>query len=195
MSKRFFTSDLHLMHANIILHCGRPWLREGDLGPDGRWVSQEIKMARAIEMTDALVENWNSVIGDNDEVWVLGDFMMNTNVQRINDNLSRLRGTKHLIVGNHDPNIGKCKSVPGWTSVSKSIVIEVGGRSVLMEHRKVFPFDTDWMFHGHSHRTTNIMSGQGGRAIDIGIDGHGYMPYLEDDLVALMDKKDSSHST
>jgi len=137
-------------------------------------------------MDEVLVDNWNSVIFPGDFVWVLGDFMMTRSLDKIDEMLSRLNGDKHLVLGNHDPKMSKSKRVTGWSSVSKSQVIEINGMSVLMEHRKAYPFSTDWMLHGHSHRTTNIMSGQGGKAIDIGIDGNNYMPYSEDDIAALM---------
>jgi len=79
---RWFTSDLHLGHANIIGYCDRPW-------PD-------------VEAMDrGLVERWNEVVADGDEVWVLGDVAMG----RIEHSLGLIRslaGTKLLVPGNHD---------------------------------------------------------------------------------------------
>lgn len=183
MSRRFFTSDLHLMHANIILHCNRPWLADGDVDQNGKWISQDVKMARAIEMTEALISNWNAVIREGDEVWVLGDFMMNTNAERISKNLSRLNGTKHLVVGNHDPKIGKCLKIDGWSSVAKSLTMIVGGVTVYMAHHKEHDFTGgDFMLHGHSHNKI----AKRGRFIDVGVDGNNYMPYYEDEIARMM---------
>ncbi len=191
MSNTFYTSDLHCSHANIILYCNRPWIdEENDIIPcdvrGRKWVSKDIAMKRAAEMDEVLVENWNSVIGPDDTVWYLGDFMMANNIGKIDAMLSKLNGHKHLILGNHDPK--KSARASGWESVRKSLITFIDGQSVLMEHVKKYPFSQDWMLHGHSHKVTNIMSGQGGRAIDIGVDGHNYMPYSEEEIILLMRK-------
>jgi calcineurin-like phosphoesterase family protein len=190
MPKTFYTSDLHFSHANIIIYCNRPWLQEGDLVSCDRrghkWISRDVALQRAAEMDEVLIGNWNSVICPEDTVWVLGDFMMTGSVSRVESMLARLNGNKHLIIGNHDLKMSKSKILSGWESVRKSVVINLAGKNILMEHKKRYPFNTDWMLHGHSHRTTNIMSGQGGRAIDIGIDGNNYMPYSEQDIIDLI---------
>lgn len=78
----YFTSDLHIGHHNIIKYCNRPY-------------------ASVEEMNEALVNNWNSVVTDNDHVWILGDLCMG----KIEDSLkiaARLNGWKTLLPGNHD---------------------------------------------------------------------------------------------
>ena len=51
----FFTSDTHFGHENILKFCNRPFssIEDHDL---------------------ALINNWNSVIGNDDTVFHLGDF-------------------------------------------------------------------------------------------------------------------------
>lgn len=101
----FITSDLHGGHSNIIKYCQRPWLRPDDLDDDDNWVSKEIKQARADEMDDYLVNAWNSVVDDGDDVWVCGDMCFGP---RMGDEgniklfVERLKGNIHLIKGNHD---------------------------------------------------------------------------------------------
>lgn len=51
------------------------------------------------EMDKVLIDNWNSVVNDNDEVYVLGDFGACGCEKEI---LSKLKGDKYLIKGNHD---------------------------------------------------------------------------------------------
>ena len=53
----FFTSDTHFGHANIINLCNRPF--------------KDVN-----HMNDMLVENWNSVVSDDDTVFHLGDFAL-----------------------------------------------------------------------------------------------------------------------
>ena len=51
-------------------------------------------------MEQTLINNWNSRITKNDEVYILGDmFWYNEEAPRI---LSELKGRKYLILGNHD---------------------------------------------------------------------------------------------
>lgn len=53
--KVFFTSDTHFGHKAIIGFCDRPF-------------------SSVEEMTEVLVENWNSVVGPTDTIYHLGDF-------------------------------------------------------------------------------------------------------------------------
>lgn len=53
--KIWFTSDTHFGHNNIMKFCQRPW-------------------KTVEEMDNALIQNWNSVVGENDIVFHLGDF-------------------------------------------------------------------------------------------------------------------------
>lgn len=78
----WFYSDPHFLHANIVSFSGRPF-------------------EDVTEMNEALVENWNRTVGDDDLIWVLGDVAMGS----IADSLAlcaRLRGRKFLLCGNHD---------------------------------------------------------------------------------------------
>ena len=54
-SNVYFTSDTHFQHGNIIKFCNRPY-------------------SNVEEMNNAIIENWNSVVGPNDIVFHLGDF-------------------------------------------------------------------------------------------------------------------------
>ncbi|MGN1345353.1 MAG: metallophosphoesterase, partial [Eubacteriales bacterium] len=77
----FYTADTHFGHANILRLCGRPF-------------------ASVEEMNEKLIERWNEKVQPADTVYILGDmFFRTTEVESI---LERLRGKKHLIVGNHD---------------------------------------------------------------------------------------------
>lgn len=52
-------------------------------------------------MTEGLIKNWNSVVGKNDIVYVVGDFAL-CGKQKIIEISKRLNGRKRLILGNHD---------------------------------------------------------------------------------------------
>ena len=78
----FFTSDLHFFHEAIIRFCNRPF--------------KNIE-----EMNETIIMNWNSKVGKDDTVFILGDFCLGGSGawSFILDNLN---GHKHLLIGNHD---------------------------------------------------------------------------------------------
>ena len=81
--KVWFTSDLHIHHRNVIRFCNRPFANEKEMG-------------------EKLIENWNSVVGDNDIVFVLGDTFWFNDSRSIKKVLSRLNGERiYILPGNH----------------------------------------------------------------------------------------------
>lgn len=60
---------------------------------------------RTLEHDKLLINNWNTVVNNNDDVYILGD------IGRLGNNkenayvasiISQLKGKRHLIIGNHD---------------------------------------------------------------------------------------------
>lgn len=80
---RFFTSDLHFKHKNIIPYCLRPY---DDVD----------------EMGEAIIAQWNSQVKPGDDVYMIGDFSINKKLPLNKELVSRLNGNKHIILGNHD---------------------------------------------------------------------------------------------
>lgn len=80
----YFTSDLHFNHSNILAY--EPITRP---------------FATIDEMNETLIANWNSVVKQEDTVYVLGDFAMGPAAD-VRGLVSRLNGTIKLVRGNHD---------------------------------------------------------------------------------------------
>ena len=83
MERIFFTSDLHLGHANVIRFQNRPF-------------------ADVEEMNRTLICNYNSLVQKEDTVYILGDLAYRISADEANTLISRLNGRKYLILGNHD---------------------------------------------------------------------------------------------
>lgn len=66
--------------------------------PDGRHARPHRTPA---EMTEFLIDRWNSVVKPDDIVWHLGD-VTNVYGEPFEAIWNRLNGTKNLVVGNHD---------------------------------------------------------------------------------------------
>ena len=82
MNKIFLIGDTHFCHRNIIKYCCRPF-------------------SSVEEMNEELISKWNSVVGKNDIVYVVGDFALGGKDKIIKIG-QRLNGRKRLILGNHD---------------------------------------------------------------------------------------------
>ena len=82
MSETFFIADPHFGHKAIIAYENRPF-------------------STVEEMDQALIANWNGVVGKNDKVYLLGDFSFHP-AELTAAIAKKLRGLKHLVIGNHD---------------------------------------------------------------------------------------------
>ena len=74
---KYYISDLHLGHANVIKHDGRPF-------------------ADVEEMDRSLIKMWNDTVGDDDDIYIVGDFCYRSG-KTADWYLSRLKGRKHLL--------------------------------------------------------------------------------------------------
>lgn len=142
MGRIFLTSDLHFGHSKNFL-----WK------PRGFTSSQE--------HDETIIHNWNSIITKNDDIYVLGDLMLE-NTEYGCACVEQLNGKLHLIRGNHDSDVR-------WARYQGlSNVVELCGWATVIRYRK---------FHFHlSHWSTNTANydddNKGLRAKIISISGH-----------------------
>ena len=95
--------------------------------------------------------------------------------------LSRLKGRKHLIVGNNDPET--TTSAKGWASVQLYAETRIDDRHLILCH---YVFRT-WNqmgkksinLHGHSHGRLKPMP----RQFDVGVDAQDFHPVTIDKLM------------
>lgn len=107
MTRTWFTADLHLGHERIIELSGRPF-------------------GSVEEMNEEIIDRYNSVVGKNDVVWMLGDVAMG----QIRDTLpllGKLNGRKYLVAGNHDRCFAGAQTDPGLRARWVSAYREQGG--------------------------------------------------------------------
>ena len=85
MPNTFFTSDTHFFHESIIEYSNRPFV---DVD----------------HMNEGLIHNWNTVVGEEDTVFHLGDvsFGNRTMTEAV---LNRLNGHLFMVKGNHDRKV------------------------------------------------------------------------------------------
>lgn len=142
--KVWFTSDLHFWHKNICKYCNRPF--------------------NAVEeMNEALVTNWNSVVKDDDVVFILGDLGF-CGYEKLAPYIARLKGKKYLVQGNHDSDkiVAKLWEADLIEEYYKLTTITVEGDPEIPSQVLTlchFPmidwYDKErgaWMVHGHQHQ-------------------------------------------
>ncbi len=187
----YFTADQHFGHENIIGYCDRPYHSVG-------------------AMNDALVANWNAVVGPDDTVHVLGDVAMGRREESL-PLVGLLNGHRILYPGNHDRcwyghgerglRLEQEYLDAGFEEIRQGPqVMTVAGREVLVCH---FPYegdsnDTDrysafrpldegrWLLHGHVHEKWR----RNGRMINVGVDVWDFRPVAEETILAIIDGSD-----
>lgn len=82
MDRTFFIADQHFGHKNIIQYENRPF-------------------ESVVAMDSHMIEQWNSVVEEQDKVFVAGDFSFYSK-KKSEEICRKLRGRKFLITGNHD---------------------------------------------------------------------------------------------
>jgi calcineurin-like phosphoesterase family protein len=158
MRNIFVTADLHLGHEGILKYTPRPYLD-------------------AETMDEALIANWNAIVGRNDLVYVVGDFAWRNH----NRYLQALRGKKILICGNHDRM--NRESLNHFTEVHDLLLRTIDGQPVVFCHYclAVWPDAYPsrgrpgaWHLYGHSHG--RIPEAEDSRRMDVGVDVWQYQP-------------------
>ena len=168
----WFCGDTHFGHANIIKFCDRPF-------------------STANEMDEALIANWNDLIGKDDHVFHVGDFSFHTADKTI-EILKRLNGHKYLIIGNHE------KVVLSNDSVKKQFVwirpaydLRIDNDTICMYHyaQRVWNKSHNGSFHlyGHSHGTLEKIPY--GKSMDVGVDCNNYFPFPFSMVKSILDER------
>jgi calcineurin-like phosphoesterase family protein len=155
--RKFFISDTHFNHTNILSMQPRPF--------------------STIEQHDeAIITRWNAVVAPADVVWHLGDFALGlNNPDRIRWIFSRLNGRKHLVYGNHDVRRDGAlhPAIAGleWSARPEAIAfVKDEGHQIVLSHYAQRCWQGrgkgSWHFYGHAHGRLPAE----GRSRDVGVD-------------------------
>ena len=185
---KYFTSDTHFSHSNIIKYCNRPYADAG-------------------EMDRALIENWNAIVKPEDTVYHMGDVAF-ASPERTTNIVNNLNGYKILILGNHDRAEKKMLN-RGFQEVQQSLQIELeGGVIANLSHypyrgtddphhktkfdNKNLEDDGRLLLNGHVHTAWDIKAGKYKNwMINVGVDVRNYKPVSETELLQIA--KNASH--
>lgn len=181
----FVTSDLHLGHRNVIQYC-----------PESRGHFNSVD-----EMNETIVTNINSMVSDNDTLYILGDIAFMAPGKAC-DYLKRINGEKVVVWGNHDRKLrasSEFASQKGLMGVkfdadyvSRHFEVDGYKSGVVMMHFPIYSFEGQLNggahVHGHCHsvRARRNTFGDKRRVQDIGMDTNFMMPYNLEDVIREM---------
>ena len=177
--KIYLTSDLHLGHDREFI-----------------WKVRGFNSVQ--EMNEAYVERWNSVIDNEDDVYVLGDLMLGNNDIGMSY-LNQLNGNIHIVLGNHD--------TPSRQALYRGYgrkVVEIQW-AIMLTYKKYHFFMTHFPcmtgnlekeslkqmtlnLYGHTHQRSNFYEDRP-YMYHVGVDSHNGYPVLLDDIIQEMKDK------
>jgi calcineurin-like phosphoesterase family protein len=188
--KVFFTSDTHYSHKNICRGVTNWRTQDGEVPVHSTRDFNTIEL-----MNNALVDNINSVVGQDDTLIHLGDFSFG-GFENIGNFLDRLVCKNiHLVLGNHDTHIKYNRDgiQDRFLSVQQYLEVKINDYYFVLSH---YPLQS-WNglnkgvihLHGHVHLNKMLKFGNG-KKMDVGVDGNDLNPYLIDDIIKIMNKRD-----
>jgi calcineurin-like phosphoesterase family protein len=186
----WITSDTHYHHTNICRGITNWRTQDGKIPVDSTrdYLSMD-------QMNDAIVDNINSKVGQDDTLIHLGDVAFG-GFDKIGQFLDRLVCKNiHLVLGNHDQHIKNDRSdIQGkFLSVNHYLEVQIDGANFVLCH---YPL-ASWHglnkgvihLHGHVHLSAKNKWGNG-KKLDVGMDGNNMYPYSITEIVHMMDKRD-----
>lgn len=137
----YYISDTHFGHKNIVRMCERPY-------------------SSVEEMNEALFANWNNRVKGKDKVYIMGDMFYRADVRLVEDILTRLKGRKILILGNHDGSWMSKLDRPEryFESIQPFFEGSIGNRGMTLCHYLLLTYKhqkKQFMIHGHIHNDTS----------------------------------------
>ncbi len=191
MSRTWITSDLHIGH-------------------DREFVYEYRGFASIEEHDEALVENWNSLVDDEDVVYVLGDVMLRHSPEDVDFGygmsvLKRLKGKLIIIRGNHDSDarIEKYRTCENVLSAGDAAMYlhypETGGYHfylshypTLVSHERLKHMRMALInLYGHTHQKEHFYQ-EHPYMYCVCLDAHDMKPVLMEDVIEEIKQKRSA---
>ena len=167
----YFTSDTHFNHDRDFVY-----------GPRG--------FSSIADADETIISNWNSTVGPGDDIYVLGDFFLGSNMDYIQNVVAGLNGNIYLALGNHDTpaKYTLYMSMPNIKEVSMAYVLKHNGIEFYASH---YPTLTENMnshcvivnLHGHTHDTQKFKKIDNSLLYNVAVDAHNNTPVSIDQIM------------
>lgn len=165
----YFIADTHFGHENVIRFCNRPF-------------------SSVEEMNECMVDNWNRRVHHNDTVYILGDMFFRCD--NVVDILSRLKGKKWLLLGNHDTWVKNIDCSRYFANVGTLIETSDGQHALTLCHYPMLSWkhaQRSYMVHGHIHNDRSAdfwpLLQCRERVLNAGVDVNGFAPVTFEEML------------
>lgn len=173
----YFTSDLHIGHKKEFVYLARGF--------------ESIE-----EHDEAILANWNATVSEKDEVYLLGDVMLNDKEYGL-EILRKLNGHIHIIRGNHDTDekIKKYAECDNVVEVVAAAYLRAGKNTLYLSHYPTLVSNRKQIqvnniranIYGHTHQKTNFFDdgvhGEHPYMYHVGVDSHNLRPVLLEEVI------------
>lgn len=156
----YLSSDLHFNHNKEFV-----WKERG--------------FSSVEEMNEIIVDNFNSILTDDDHLYLLGDCCMGLNDISM-PYLKHIKGHKHLIIGNHDTiaRITEYQNRNIFESIEFGDRIKYHKTYFILSHYPMLVGNASnekvWNLHGHTHQKHKF--GSVPQCYHVGVDSHNCYP-------------------
>lgn len=174
MSNIFYISDTHFSHSGVCKF-------ENNGVKDRPWDDP-------LEMDEALIKNWNSVVKPHDKVIVCGDVAMKKQYIQV---IGRCNGKKKLLLGNHDI-FDLREYTPYFYEIAAYRVDNKN--KFIAAHIPIHPASLsrwDFMVHGHLH-THNVLLDDGRidpRYVSVCVEKINFTPIEQSEVISIAKKQ------
>lgn len=164
----YFTSDLHFNHNKEFV-----WKERG--------------FSSVAEMNEAILKNFNSIVTNEDDLYILGDLMLEDNEKGL-ELLGQLPGKIHIILGNHDTNsrIKLYKQLPNVIEITYGARIRYHKWSFFLSHYPTLVNNMDgrkmWNISGHTHSNDKFEKADN-FIYNVAVDAHSCYPVSIEKIV------------
>ena len=166
----YFTSDTHFCHTKEFLFTPRGFTNVED-------------------MNLTIVVNWNDIVQPDDDVYHLGDFVMN-DIDAGIELIKQLNGRIHLIRGNHDTDakVQRYLECPNIVEIKWADMIKYKKNYFFLSHFPMIPKTPEdepskqdmYNLHGHTHQQDSIKDNF--FIYHVGMDSHCCRPVSIDEV-------------
>ncbi|MBR6366700.1 MAG: metallophosphoesterase family protein [Lachnospiraceae bacterium] len=180
MGQIWLTSDMHFCH-------------------DRDFIFKPRGFETVEEMNEAIVRNWNLVVKDGDDVYVLGDCMLKDNETGI-QLMKSLKGRLHIILGNHDTDARRklYATIENVVEILYATVLKYRGYHFYLSHYPTLCGNYDdseslktrlISLCGHAHTPDRFADWEQGVIYHCELDAHDCRPVSIDEVVEDCEKK------
>ena len=175
----YFTSDFHFGHDREFI-----------------WKVRGYENLEAMEQD--YIKKYNSIVNQDDDVYILGDLMLGPNSERTLELIRQLNGKLHLVRGNHDTDTRwkRYEELPNVVSMTEGQFLKYGKYHFYLSH---FPCMTGNLekeslkqmtlnLYGHTHQKSNFYNDIP-YMYHVGVDSHDGYPVAADTIIKEMYEK------